>query len=75
MYVVQKLHVPCLSLPEQSTYPAFTVAHDPMCSTFLHVILLTLLQHKYCKYDYTLTIPLTSACCVHSNVYGLGNIC
>ena len=35
---------------------------------------LTLLQHKYCKYDCTLTVLLTTACCVHSNVDGLGNI-
>ena len=39
--LVQKLHVPCLSLPEQSTYPVFTVTHDAMCSTHLHVILIT----------------------------------
>ena len=47
----------------------------PWCFVwYLHFILLTLLQHKDCKYDYTLTVPLTSACCVHSNVYGLCNI-
>ena len=37
-----------------------------------HVTLFSLLQRKYCKYDYTVTVSLTY--CVHSNVYVLGNI-
>ena len=59
---------------------AFWATFSPLCTYqwWMHhntnstIPVTTLLQHKHCSI--IIYVPLTSACCVHSNVYGLSDI-